>query len=615
MWITTRTRPDVAYTVGVMSRLLHKRPAYVAEIGQQCLEYLWGSASKKLHYKGGGSIDTLEVMVDASLGPPHEGYRSVQGIMMTHGGNPIMWASTRQPFITQSTAEAELLAYNEAYQCGESTGALLEVLGYGGVRKHMQGDSKSGISQLTSNTGAWRTRHLRLRSAKLREVVQDPDEPWVVSHCSGLALGADGLTKPLQGQAFVRFLGLIGMSDEGEVSISKVVGPSTTSSTTASNRFNKTLTGVGAAVMGVGALMDSEPLVLGGLAMVAVSLYRQRHGVQQEQEGFNLCHGQGLLPGDEHLAEASEPQLESDNKKTNKSLMTARLAKRPQKDHKGGQTPKGNLDEAAHPPHPQSRASTAEGSSEIFCCNGSRSFFPGLGGVVHVPGCSSTDRARPSASNGVESSRPPQGALQQQSVHETGGLQSAHEMPRVSALQYQGDPDDPIEDADPHGNAYLQQLRNIPHAYKAPPVQWMQQHAPKAQQPKVRPKRRADEAQPKQRAAAFQRAVAVERGSIHQAVQRERHGQGASSSSSTSHQGYPQEHQGAQPREPTNEEVDGVLRRVAENWLFTQPSRVQDGWHYMDVVELFGKRVSRGDAKPPHVKKEELPSSSSRSSR
>ena len=29
MWLTTRTRPDVAYTVGVMSRLLHKRPGYV----------------------------------------------------------------------------------------------------------------------------------------------------------------------------------------------------------------------------------------------------------------------------------------------------------------------------------------------------------------------------------------------------------------------------------------------------------------------------------------------------------------------------------------------------------------------------------------------------------
>jgi len=87
--------------------------------------------------------------------------------MMTHGGDPLMWASTRQPFVTQSTAVAELLAYNEAYHCGESAGALLEVLGYVGVKKHMKGDSKSGISQLTADTGAWRTRHLRLRSAKL----------------------------------------------------------------------------------------------------------------------------------------------------------------------------------------------------------------------------------------------------------------------------------------------------------------------------------------------------------------------------------------------------------------------------------------------------------------
>ena len=74
------------WRVGVMSRLLHKRPGYVMESGQQCLKYLHGSATKKLHYKSGGPIDALEVMVDASFGPPHEGYRSVQGIMMTHGG-------------------------------------------------------------------------------------------------------------------------------------------------------------------------------------------------------------------------------------------------------------------------------------------------------------------------------------------------------------------------------------------------------------------------------------------------------------------------------------------------------------------------------------------------
>jgi hypothetical protein len=125
---------------------------------------------------------------------------------------------------------------------------------------------------------------------------------------------------------------LIGMAEDGKVSISKVVGPSWTSSTTASTGFNTALEGVGAAVMGVGALLDSEPLVLGGLAMVAVSLYRQRHGVPQEQEGFDLRHGGDLLPGVEQLAEASEPQL-NEKEKEEKSLKTTRLAKRPQKRH------------------------------------------------------------------------------------------------------------------------------------------------------------------------------------------------------------------------------------------------------------------------------------------
>ena len=78
---------------------------------------------------------------------------------LLHGSGALSGASELLPaygtvrcFITQSTAEAEVVACNEACQCGESTGALLEVLGYGGVRKHMRGDSKSGISQLTADT-------------------------------------------------------------------------------------------------------------------------------------------------------------------------------------------------------------------------------------------------------------------------------------------------------------------------------------------------------------------------------------------------------------------------------------------------------------------------------
>ena len=128
MWVANRTRPDVAYVTGLMSRMLHRRPGYVVGLGDHALRYLNRTIDWKLQYKPfkvrrheprelpvRRGLDTMEVYADASLGPPHEQYRSIQGAVVEHAGNIIPWSSTRQPFITHSTAEAEFLAYSEGY--------------------------------------------------------------------------------------------------------------------------------------------------------------------------------------------------------------------------------------------------------------------------------------------------------------------------------------------------------------------------------------------------------------------------------------------------------------------------------------------------------------------
>ena len=53
--------------------------------------------------------------------------------------------------------------------------------------------------------GPWRTRRLRIRAHKLREVVQDFEAPWAIRHLSGSLLIADGFTKVLTHQAFAKF--------------------------------------------------------------------------------------------------------------------------------------------------------------------------------------------------------------------------------------------------------------------------------------------------------------------------------------------------------------------------------------------------------------------------
>jgi hypothetical protein len=104
------------------------------------------------------------------------------------------------------------------------------------------------------------------------------------------------------------------MMDEADATISKVVRPSSSISPMATNGFSKALTGVGAAVMGVGAITESEVLVLGGLALAAVSLYRQRYGAGSAPGEQELHPEQGLLPGGDEFAEESKSQPEKSSK-------------------------------------------------------------------------------------------------------------------------------------------------------------------------------------------------------------------------------------------------------------------------------------------------------------
>ena len=107
LWLSTRTRPDVCYATALIARLVHRRPAYALQLCQHLLRYVASTASLGLHYDGGSANGTLRVLVDTSLGPPHEGYRSVHGVAILMGHHLLQWASSRQSFVTLSTAQRE----------------------------------------------------------------------------------------------------------------------------------------------------------------------------------------------------------------------------------------------------------------------------------------------------------------------------------------------------------------------------------------------------------------------------------------------------------------------------------------------------------------------------
>ena len=227
-WLSTRSRPDITYSVGLLSRFMHRRPGMVVNQANNILKYLADTAEKGLVYEQCCSEDIfgaegelkfprglhhVEAHADASYAPSLENYRSVQGTVVSVAGCPVIWSSTRQPMVTQSTAEAELISYVEVQQQAETLASLLEVMGIDGVQRVLYGDNKSAIGLCGGDVGAWRTRHLRLRASGLRESMTRPNAEWMAHHVPGEWLCADGLTKGLCGQAFARFVQSLGMGD------------------------------------------------------------------------------------------------------------------------------------------------------------------------------------------------------------------------------------------------------------------------------------------------------------------------------------------------------------------------------------------------------------------
>ena len=236
-WLTTRSRPDLAFSVGAASRLIHRRPQYVLEMCDQILKYVHTTKSLALTYRRcepgdmgdqqelqvSKSMDSLQIFSDASYGPVHERCKSISGAVVSYAGCVVAWDSQAQPFVSQSTAEAEVISYNSASQMAESVSAFLEAVGYI-TTKQLYGDSKAGIAVISNECGPWRTRHLRIRASKLRELVQTPEGCWTIRHMPGSLLVADGCTKPLTHQAFEMFqqrLGLEALVEKKDVEMKR----------------------------------------------------------------------------------------------------------------------------------------------------------------------------------------------------------------------------------------------------------------------------------------------------------------------------------------------------------------------------------------------------------
>ena len=199
LYAALRSRPDVLVTVSFLSTRVSK-----------CTEEDWGKLERLLMYLNGTkslgitlrASNGLRVVahIDASFAP-HEDMRSQTGVFVTLGSGPISASSKKQGLNTTSSTESELVGMSDGTPQVIWTKEFMAGQGYGVQSALMYQDNTSTIALAArGKSRSARTRHIAIRYFFIKDRVESGE--IVIEHLGTDQIIADGLTKPLQGDAF-----------------------------------------------------------------------------------------------------------------------------------------------------------------------------------------------------------------------------------------------------------------------------------------------------------------------------------------------------------------------------------------------------------------------------
>ncbi|UYV79002.1 hypothetical protein LAZ67_17000616 [Cordylochernes scorpioides] len=111
-YLSQRTRPDIAYAVGILSRYCDNYTREHWEAGKRVLRYLKSTKDFGITYRSTGK--PLIAFSDASWASDIVDRKGVSGHLIILAGAPIIWRSTKQTVTALSTMESEYIALSSA---------------------------------------------------------------------------------------------------------------------------------------------------------------------------------------------------------------------------------------------------------------------------------------------------------------------------------------------------------------------------------------------------------------------------------------------------------------------------------------------------------------------
>ena len=199
------SRPDIAYSVGLISKFMQspKQSHYMA--AKKVLRYLKGTTEYGVWFPR--SINEEEAGLIRYSNTDWKGdtieNKSTTGYLFKLSGAAVSWSSRKQPKVSLSTCEAEYVAAAYAACQGVWLNALLgEILGEEQKPFQLLVDNKSAINLAQNPVSHGRSKHIEARFHWIREKVQE--NKLVLVYCCGEDQVSDVFTKSLQVDRFQR---------------------------------------------------------------------------------------------------------------------------------------------------------------------------------------------------------------------------------------------------------------------------------------------------------------------------------------------------------------------------------------------------------------------------
>ena len=209
MYLTTKTRPDLAYSVGCLARFMANPSPLHFNLLKKVWNYLGNTPKLGLFYQS--EPNSIECYTDADWGGDLGTRRSTTGYIFLFRGCPISWSSKLQKTVALSSCEAEYMALKEAIKEQHYIKALLDELSLNIAINCLDiyTDSKSAIELAKNPIYHARSKHIDIQYHFVRETSQKGliQLKWVPTE----GQLANSLTKPISNEKWTRFIEGIGL--------------------------------------------------------------------------------------------------------------------------------------------------------------------------------------------------------------------------------------------------------------------------------------------------------------------------------------------------------------------------------------------------------------------